>query len=84
LAGLGKGRRLGWAGQRGEYWGLEMKRGVVVLDKNTRRCVKKKKRKTERWEDKPPYIHRFPYPTLIPNFLLSTSLSSILRRIFLH
>jgi hypothetical protein len=46
LARLGKDRRLGWAGQRGgEYWGLKMERGVVVLDKNTRRCVKKKEKK---------------------------------------
>jgi hypothetical protein len=29
----------------GEYWGSEMKRGVVVLNKNTRHCMKKKEKK---------------------------------------
>jgi hypothetical protein len=32
----------------GEDWGLEIKRDVVVLDKNTTHCMKKKERKKDR------------------------------------
>jgi hypothetical protein len=42
-----------------------MKGDIVVLSKNTRRCVRRKEEKTEQWEDKSPYIHRSPYPTSI-------------------
>jgi hypothetical protein len=46
LARLGKDRRgLGWARQRGKDWRLET-RDIDVLNKNTRHCVKNK-RKTE-------------------------------------
>jgi hypothetical protein len=31
----------------GEDWGSEIKRDIVVLDKNTRYCIKKKERKIE-------------------------------------
>jgi hypothetical protein len=60
------------------------KENIVVLSKNTRRCVRRKERKTEQWEDKSPYIHRSPS---IPKFLLTTFLSSIPyspNRFFLH
>jgi hypothetical protein len=49
-------------GRGGEDWGAEIERDVIVLNKNTRRCVRRKERKTEQREDKSPYIHRSPYP----------------------
>jgi hypothetical protein len=36
-----------------------------VLENNTRRCVKKQQRKTEQWEDKSSYIHRFSSPDIV-------------------
>jgi hypothetical protein len=62
-------------GRGSEDWGTEREENVVVLSKNTRRCVRRKERKTEQWEDESPYIHR---SLSIPKFLLTTSLSSIL------
>jgi hypothetical protein len=47
-AGLGRG---------GEDRGAEIERDVIVLNKNTRHCVRRKERKTEQQEDKSPYIH---------------------------
>jgi hypothetical protein len=64
-------RRLGWArtrtgrparlGRGREDRGAEIERDVIVLNKNTRCCVRRKERKTEQQEDKSPYIHRSPY-----------------------
>jgi hypothetical protein len=73
--------RVAGLGRRGEDQGVEIERDVIVLNKNTRCCVRRKERKTEQQEDKSPYIHRS------PKFLLTTSLSSILcssNRFFLH
>jgi hypothetical protein len=37
----------------------ERERGeALYLEENAKRCVKKKERKTEQWEDKSSYIHR--------------------------
>jgi hypothetical protein len=64
-------QRLGWArtrtgrparlGRGGEDQGAEIERELIVLNKNTRHCMRRKERKTEQQEDKSPYIHRSPY-----------------------
>jgi hypothetical protein len=59
---IGRPARLG---RGGEDRGAEIERDTIVLNKNTRCCMRRKERKTEQQEDKSPYIYRSPYLTPI-------------------